>query len=248
MAHAEISANFKSGAVVIGPAADNECVTPTAGALRWSPASLTHEMCDGTIWKKLIATTEGGAPSTPALGTGYFVLSNGTYNGNMGGLPGGDSRCLTDLQNNDWLGKTDAQSRGIITAGNIKAFLCTDVGTCRNLMPSTTYTFAVAGQPSRGGATFATDNAGLGPNNNINWAGTNYFGGDYQYWTSRLTGTEQAWSAQGNGGGTAATCGYYNATSASGRVGTSNATGSTRWQWVSEGCSTPQRLICIVHP
>ena len=248
IARAEISANFKSGAVVIGPAADNECVTATAGALRWNPAVQTHEMCNGTQWRKIISTTEGGTPSTPALGTGYFVVSNDSFNGNLGGLPGADAVCLTDLQNNNWMGKADAQSRGIITAGNIKAFLCTDTNSCRNLMPSTTYTFAASGQPMRGGATFTTNSAGLGPNNNINWAGTNYFGGDYQYWTSRLSTNEQTWSATGNSGGSSATCSYYTTTAASGRIGTSNATDSTRWTWQGTGCSTPNRLICIVHP
>jgi hypothetical protein len=92
------------------------CDATTKGAFRFDTDQNTMTMCDGTAWRLIVASADSGDTSTPNTGTGYFVLSNGTWNGNFPGLGGANANCLTDLQSNDWLNKADASSRGLIDA------------------------------------------------------------------------------------------------------------------------------------
>ncbi len=119
-AAAKISANHKAGAVVVGPTT-TICDPTIEGALRWSSVDKTHEMCDGADWKKIIATGGAGDPSLPPPDAGYFVITSGTWNGDLrtagagtDGFDGANKLCLSDLQSNDWMGKADADSRHLI--------------------------------------------------------------------------------------------------------------------------------------
>ncbi len=100
----------------------------------------------------------------------YFVLSNGTYNSNLGGLSGADAKCYTDLVNGDWMGKSNVS----LAAGKVSAFLCTS-STCNTLAASTTYYFARSNVTAAGGANFTTDSQGLGPGDAVSWNGLTYF-------------------------------------------------------------------------
>ena len=44
-------------------------------------------------------------PYAVAVKPSYFVLTNNTYTSDLGNLTGADSKCLTDLSDNPWLGK-----------------------------------------------------------------------------------------------------------------------------------------------
>lgn len=246
-AKAEVSANFKAGAVVIGPADEGECVPAIEGALRWSSVDKTHHMCDGSSWKRIIASGGAGAPSMPPTDTGYFVLSAGAWNGDLGGLSGADAKCLTDLTDNDWLNKADAVSRGLLNGTKVKAFLCSS-STCQNVIAGAHYTFAASGAPSIGGASFTADISSRGPGNTQNWSGVNYFGTAAEYWTGRAAGAADLWSTteDGNnrcyGNWSVGTSGY------GGGYGVANAVNGARWQNGSAGCTAVKKIICLVHP
>lgn len=249
-AQAEISANYKAGAVVIGPADDHECVLATEGALRWSSAGNTHEMCDGSQWRRMITTAEPGEPFTPSALPGYFVLSAGTWNGGLNATGGPDATCLDDLVNNDWLGKTDAQSRGLLVSTRVWAFICT-TAYCRNLLPGVTYHFAASGYPAIGGGTMNVGMDGSAPNDSNNWTGINYFGADAYYWSGRaLTGDPALWGTTPHTATSTAVCNNYSSVSGShtARIGHTNQTGAARWNTGTGACSGTRHLLCIVNP
>jgi len=68
-----------NGEAIIGATTGIACGSTIAGGLRWSSAASTFEMCDGSSWKLLVATGGTGTVSSPPAGTGYFVITNGTY-------------------------------------------------------------------------------------------------------------------------------------------------------------------------
>lgn len=250
-ARAEISANYKGGAVIIGPAGDGECAPATEGALRWSSVNAIHEMCDGSQWRPMLVTAEPGEPFTPSSLPGYLVLSADTYNGGQSALGGPNAICLDDLINNDWQGKADAQSRGLLVVARVRAFICTTTN-CNNLLPGVAYHFSAGGFPAVGGATITVGLDGSAPHNTDNWTGTNYFGADAYYWSGRgLTGDPALW------GDTPAVttpgtqvCNNYNSVSGShsARIGHTNQTGEARWNAGTGACSGARHLLCIVHP
>lgn len=250
--HAKISANHWAGSVIIGPD-DAPCDNTRRGAIRYESVNDHHEYCDGAQWKKFVSSSDTGDISTPATGTGYFVLSAGVWNGNLGDRTGANAKCLSDLTSNDWLNKDDAVARGLLVASRVRAFLCisnTEVS-CNNALPMTTYTFAVSGDPASGGASFTTDNQGRSPGNTQNWAGTNYFNGDARYWANRGSVSADLWSTAGaHTGGTSNTCGAWssNNPAGGGATGNTNNTGQYRWQSVAFNCSTTNHLICMVDP
>src|SRR5262245_11583714 len=88
----------------------------------------------------------------------YLVVTNGTWGGNLGGVSGANSKCLTDLPTYDWRGK----SQVTLNSSTVHAFLC-DGTTCNNLLASTGYTFAVSNIPSYGGQSIFTNSSGSGP-------------------------------------------------------------------------------------
>jgi hypothetical protein len=250
-----------NGSAIIGTDSSS-CSGILEGTIRFNTTTLVHELCNGTTWLEILSSKDSGVATTPTTGTGYFVLTETTWNGNLVWLSGADTKCLTELQTTyDWMGKTDANSRGMLVSGNVKAFLCghtpgaTGSG-CNNLIPGATYTFARANKTTVGGATFTADKNGLGPNNNQMWSGTNYFGGAFAYWTGRDTTSDTKWVEQSTGNNGSEYCGAasapYEWSSNSGSVygvaGYSNSNNSQRIWFSYTPCSSSLRLICMVHP
>jgi hypothetical protein len=189
-----------------------------------------------------VATTWTASTPLPGSVSGYMVLSSATYNGNRGGMAGAHATCLTEVTNNNWRGKADAQSRGFLVSDYVRAFLC-DSNTCVNAVPSQTYTFAVAGTPASGGATFTTNASGYGPADSANWSGATYFGGNFTYWTGHGEFFGTSWS-----GTIGSTCSdWTNSGFSIGNYGTSNSTGVGRWNGSANLCSSSYRLLCIVQ-
>jgi hypothetical protein len=181
------------------------------------------------------------------------VLTSTTYNGNLGGLSGANSKCLTELTTNTtWKYYAAANSAGLLNSTHVKAWLCYDQdasGTCQNLTLNTQYYFAKVGNATDGGASFTTDNLyGMGPGDSANWSGATYFNGSYDYWTSRYPGEDTlyprtsysqngdcvSWSSASSGQG--------------GDTGTSNSANIARWADTEMACNTTRRLICSVNP
>jgi hypothetical protein len=237
------------------PAGVANCKAATTGAIRYNSATPRLEFCNGTAWQP-----------TNNAGKGYFVVSKTTWNGNLGGIDGANSKCLTELgtTNTGWLGYATANALGLLTAAHVKAWLCSSVntyygvGVCQGLNPNTTYAFADANNVAHGGATFTTDGQGMGPGDSANWSGATYFGASYTYWTARLGNDgSNLWASNVSGSGAgfsegACTNGTNSWTSSSsgdqGDDGASNNTGSGRWILASPACNTTLNLICTVNP
>jgi hypothetical protein len=215
----------------------------------------TYQFCNGTKWFQFHSGLEASYqatnnPTIPA-GSGFFVLSHDTYNGNLGDLSGADAACLSDLTTNTgWKGYATANSRGELNSSKVHAFLC-DSTSCTKLTASTTYYFANAANSSAGGATFTTDSNSQGPNDNANWAAANYFSGTYTYWTGNGGSSATAWSTSAAGYFNE-TCQYSWSTSSgtiNGYTGTSSYTNASRWQDGTDPiCSNSYHLICFVNP
>lgn len=261
-AHTQISADFggvNGGAVRVGQSS-TPCTAGSAGALRWSSIDLTVEMCDGGQWRKIIASADAGAPSIPNASDGYFVLSAGAWNGDLktagtgtDGYDGANKLCLDDLTNNDWMGKGDAQTRGLLAASKVKAFLCaSNPSSCQNVLPSVRYFFAVSGDSAKGGASFTANANAEGPGNTQNWSGVNYFDGDKTYWTGRsLDSTDLLWPKSSWVEDQRSCTKWTSAAVTTVTLrGISNATDKKRWvdTGIGGNCASSQKLICLVHP
>lgn len=216
----------------------------------------TYQFCNGTSWLAFgggsnCAATGSYSPTTPS-GSGYFVLSGTQYNGSLGGRVAADALCYTELTttNTSWKGYSAASANGLLTTTHIHAFIC-DEFSCTNLMPLTTYSFAVANNAAAGGANFTTDSNGLGPNDSANWSAANYFSGIYNYWSNRSTTSSTQWGAGGNNGGNGnAVCVDFNSGSSglSAQYGSSGNTDSKRWWNSTLLCNNTINLICFVNP
>jgi hypothetical protein len=202
--------------------------------------------------------------STAPAAQGYFVLTQSTYNGNLGGVSGANTKCLTELQTYNFKGKASAT----VDASHVKAFICDEEsnagagGVCNNLNASTRYNFAVAGNTALGGASFVTDGTGRGPGNSgtgTNWdVSDTYFGtanAGALWWSGRTTsspGTASLWPNVSdnvycsNWSTSTSTTGGN--TTGKGLAGALNATNANRWGDGYYGCANTYRLICLVNP
>lgn len=232
------------------------CTNPAGneGDVFYNSGSHTYQFCNGFSW---LAYSQGGncvatggySPVAPS-GHGYFVLSNGTFNGNLGYQAGADADCLSDLTTHTgWIGYSTANSNGQLVADKVHAFLCEEnFGDCMgNLMPLTTYYFANAGSGGAGGASMTTDSNGFGPNDSANWSGSTYFNGTYTYWTGRNYISATQWHYISQGGNV---CSDWtdNSSGDAGQTGTSAATDNNRWNNGSPTCDQTYHLICYVNP
>lgn len=179
--------------------------------------------------------------------TGFLVYSATSYNGNLGGLAGADSLCLTQVNSNDWMGKSSA---GTLSANRVRAFLC-DSTKCRNLLPLTTYSYAAAGQVGTGGGTFVSSNVSRGPGESAtNWNASTRFGstgGTLYHWSGRLDGaSDTLWPTTVSG----SNCTDWTSSSSgvNGDRGERASSNKTRWRQGSQGCNSSHRLLCIVDP
>jgi hypothetical protein len=194
-----------------------------------------------------------GGEVTPNA-NGYFVMSYGTWTGNLGGnVSAIHATCLSDLTaHTDWKGFADAHARGLLVAANVRAFIC---GTphCTSLLPSRMYAFANAGNAAAGGATFTTDSSGGGPGDDADWSDAAHFGATTPYWSDRLYGTDTLWGL--DTWSSTADCStaapWDTGTNAkSGGLGYPDQEGTGRWYPTSTvvGCATAAHLVCYVNP
>lgn len=222
----------------------------TFAAMATFKSGFTPEVCDGTNWRRLFQSSTG---VTAPTGSGYFVLSHSTWNGNLGGLVGANSKCFTELTSTytSWRGYATANSNGQLTTDKIKAFLC-DQDYCQKPLPLTTYSFAYANSATPGGATFTTDSTGAGPNDYNPWSAANFFSGTYDYWTNMASTSDLKWAntPAGNIYGSYRHCNNWSngTNAASGDHGNSAQTTGLRWGAQTLGCDIARRLICLVNP
>lgn len=240
----ETSGGFAGGSVKIGY--DNRaCDATLAGAIRYNSATSCAEYCNGSAW---------ACPSPCGDSTsGFFVLTQGTWNGDlvtaagggMSGLDAGNALCLTDLTTYDWNCKSRAQSRGLLNSTKVKAFLC-DASTCNNATADTIYYFARSNDPARGGNKFKTNGSGVGPQEQSYWDNFYNMGDTETLWTGRGGGTNLAWTTTP----VANTCsGWTNSTSGVfGRRGNTNNYSNNRWALGDIACNNVFNLVCFVHP
>lgn len=226
------------------------CDSAHEGLQRYNSTSKGMEFCNGAAWTPYVNQQSTPAITAPS-GSGYFVMTHTTYNGNLGGLAGADAKCLTELGTTytSWRGYTDANGRGLITAAKVRALIC-DYATCNNLMPLTTYYFAYANSGTPGGASFTTDSSGRGPSDSNPWSAANYFSGSYTWWSDRASVSATVWQNYGyagydcnNGSGGWGADSIY-----SGNVGNTTAVDDDRWIATTSTCDIPQRLVCFVNP
>jgi len=173
----------------------------------------------------------------------YFLLSHGTWTGNLGGNAGADAKCLQEVNDYDWLGKNDR----LFSEAEVHAFICG--GPCFNLAGNTEYTFGVINDMAHGGNTFITDEYGRGPNNTDNWSLAGIFGGSASYWAARGDVSNNLWS-NSNSGDTCSnwTNGWAGNTSPRGDYGASGYTDSYRWNRPDgyNFCKNTRHIICAV--
>jgi hypothetical protein len=158
----------------------------------------------------------------------------------MGGLAGANNFCLNELANNDFKGKSGVT----VDASHVFAFLC-DSTKCNNLPGGKTFTFAAAGNPAVGGASFTTDVTGTGPGSMFNWDTPETFGGAYITWTNRdgdSAGGEYWYNKPGS-----SSCSDWTTSSNSpvGQVGRTDTWNGARWDNGGNICSDQNRLICV---
>jgi hypothetical protein len=180
---------------------------------------------------------------------GYFVLSFDTWTGNLGGLSGANSKCLTEMNTYPWLGKNDATARGLLNSTHVKAFLC-DGTSCNNPNASTVYTFAAANE-NFGGQTFTTNSSGAGPGDGMIWDGSMEFAypNGYEYFTNRAAGSATLWGT--TTGGSTTSCSNWSSTTGAPIYGSADTANSQRWNlYENPGvvCSSPLYLVCLVNP
>lgn len=228
----------------VNPAAGGAgCTNPSApeGVMIYNQDYHIFQYCDGDDWQ---AIAGGSCRYAPPQGSGYFVLTKGTWNGNLGGRTGADAKCLADLTTNTgWKGYDAANARGQLIASKVHAFICAG-GTCASPMPETTYYFANADIPTAGGASFTTDSSGKGPGNSNIWNAADHFGGTYTYLTGRNTGTNTLWSAS-----ELHNCSDFLQNAGWTQYGTSDSTTNTRWgSFAVDICDDLHHLVCIVDP
>ncbi|MAE50535.1 MAG: hypothetical protein CMH27_01865 [Micavibrio sp.] len=255
-------------ATITVPGDPDPCTPAKAGSLRYDSVDKTLDLCHDSAWIPLIASNEAGDTPTALTGDGYFVITDGTWSGDLAAAAGGDyatndyiensqelgdKLCLDDLTANNWMGKADATARGLLNAAHVKAFLCSRF-TCNNALPSVTYYFAVSGELASGGASFTVDSDGIGPNDSANWSGATYFNGNKEYWVNRQADSATQWRNNPHGQADKARCefspGWTSIEAGSGGgIGQSNTTNNDRWDAGNgNDCNVARYLVCMVHP
>jgi hypothetical protein len=230
------------------------CSNPTAaeGRIIYNGDYHTYQYCNGADW----VAFGGGSSVNP----GYFVLSSSTWNGNLGGMAGANSKCLTELTTNTgWKGYATANANGQLTTTKVHAAICDvsdfqgypNYGDCNELKPLSTYYFAYAGDSSKGGASFTTDSSGLGPNDSADWSDAGHFGVATSRWNDQYSAGDTAWSYDHWTSGQDCNAWTSASSARSGDAPVTNDT--TKGRWISYGghddsCNHTQHLICYVDP
>jgi hypothetical protein len=221
------------------------CNSTNAGIIKYTG---NHAyFCNGAAWTQPYEVQSTPVVTAPT-GSGYFVMSYGTWNGNLAGLAGADAKCLSDLTTyTGWMGWSDANSRGLLVASKVHSPLCTGA-TCTNLTASTTYYFSSGANVKAGGGSFTTDAGGALPGDGNSWASANYFGGTYTFWSGRNSTSATQWSTTSSfyncNSWTSTSAAYYSI------GGITSSTDGKRWHAFQKGsiCDQYYHLICAVNP
>ncbi|MFC1678107.1 hypothetical protein ACFLZ9_00040 [Patescibacteria group bacterium] len=199
-------------------------------------------------------------PPPPPTSDNWFLLSENTYNGNLGGLDGADDLCLAEVNSapDNFINKPNK----IYSPSEVRAWLC-DNTDCRSLLNNAAYTMGHIGSEATGGWTFFTDADGRGPYDDKDWSQGDAFGivTPYSHWTGRRD-TElgqpvdpQLWPNEAS----AKDCSNWT-TNVAGCTAGSGATGGVtddeeRWRqdeseiscsWF-ENCDNSYHIICLVE-
>lgn len=217
------------------------CDATIEGGQRWNTTLGQMEFCNGTAWVQQVVPGTASTPTAPT-GIGYIVLTNSTWDGNLGGQAGADAKCVADLTANDWMGKAAATAAGQVNAEKIQAMLWAQGYSCNDqwfsLVRSARYYYALSGDNTKGGASVVIDsNATWFPDSAV-WSGATYFGASYTFWTM----TDNCDTA--NYGCSAWTS---SSSSKSGCVGQTTSA-AARSCGTSAACNATRRLVCLVHP
>lgn len=248
------SGDHSKGIVLLGDGLAN-CKTATKGGIRYNSTTPGVEYCDGTAWQTL-AKVQGSDFAAPA-GSGYFVLTHDTWNGNLGGLAGADAKCLSDLTTyTSWQGHADAASRSLLNSTKVHAFVCIYGTSSSNLTASTTYYFSNAGNSSAGGAYFTTDSSTQGPGNSMIWSAANYFYSTSGFWTGRYYTSDTLWSTGYDCcGATAITCNNWASSSNANTADIGLTSNADKYRWAFDAnagnrtaCDQSEHLVCYVNP
>jgi hypothetical protein len=205
--------------------------------------------------------TMGSNPG--ANGTSVSGQTMGFCSGS-GGLAQANANCLYDLTHyTNWWGYSTANSAGLLTSSNIKAFLC-DGTSCNNVVANKTYYFSNNYDSSAGGGSFTSDSSGLGPNDNVAWSKASYFGGQqpnginsvWVSWMGRAAGSSSLWASTSQAAsGSSGTCnGWTTSTNGTyfGSAGWANSTNSSRWNANTNStqnrCGNAFSIVCLVNP
>lgn len=197
-------------------------------------------------WSSFYNNLPSGVTLDSCVASGYFVMTNDSWNGDLGSINGANSRCLTDLQTYSWKGKGSVT----LNASTVKAFLCDSV-VCNNLDPSTNYIFAKSGDASAGGASFTTNASGVGVGDTSLWDDITHFNGNYTWWSNRGedgTNTATHWATIPHSGNTCSEWTYGAASPPWAARGRTNIGDERRWEAGSANCNSLNRMICFVNP
>ena len=85
------------GEAIIGPATGLPCDADRTGGLRWSSANNTVEMCDGTSWQKIAASTCDSAPAFFAFTDQNSLGTSSLYSSNIVAVTGMDAACAATV-------------------------------------------------------------------------------------------------------------------------------------------------------
>ncbi|MEC8665802.1 MAG: LamG domain-containing protein, partial [Pseudomonadota bacterium] len=127
--------------------------------------------------------------SASLSGSGYFVEMPYFVDADLGGISGASQTCLTELNNNDWLGKDNAIANGQLASTNVRAWLC-DANGCNDFVPDTEYFYASMWQPTAGGASMTSTAEGYLEDDGVSFESSGVFGFNaqmHEYWTGRTT-------------------------------------------------------------
>lgn len=222
------------------------CDVNLLGAIRFNTQTDIMEFCTVRGWQTPVKPSPTAVTPVAPPTTGYFVFGSTQHDANFGGMEAAHAYCLNDLLASDWLGKADANARGLLVPHKVRAFLTSSAG-AGNLMPVTTYYFARAGSPTSGGASFTTDTSGQGFGwpNAIN--GATYFDTNATFW---LGSRNYSTNYFGLGGCCTDYCGNWTSNTSGDSIGlgTPNQSGHMRYSNNGALCSSLQYLVCIVNP
>jgi hypothetical protein len=220
--------------------------TPTNGMIRYNSDLSSFEGYANGQWVVFVSNPYPGTPPAGTGGTGYFVLSSGSINGNMGGLAGANSFCRTDLSSNTWLNKP-----GSLNTAKVFALLCDDSG-CQNPTPNANFYFAVSGSATTGGAVMVTDSQGLFGDNNSFTSMDRFGGSANSYWIG-----DRGWCSPADTSTVAnvtdnISCTNWSTSTAGHNAGYSTPSDSGCYKYsaysASGDCSIPMHLFCFVNP